>query len=454
MLRSLALAVVLALALPAAAPAASRLVDTGVRQPYPVGDPAPFAGPVLVPGGVAWATRDRTGPLVAADRPDGRRVVDRLPATAEELVLASGPDRLAVLGFRIACPDEDDPESACSRYRGEYPIDFVLRAGPPDGPLAPFGNGCATVAADAVRDAVVLDCSPSIVVERDGPARRLPFPSPQPRLAGDLLSHALTTAPAGTENGVVVEDRRSGGERLRVLTPVTAHDLAPDGLVAIAVPDRPVLLLASPSAPTPREVALPAPAVDVRLGGDRIAVRLAAGASGARFLVLDRDGRPVADHISASARRGWDFDGERLTWAQRPCARVAVAEWPVDEAPPGDLPGACGLPVVAAPRLRVGADRRLALPLRCPGTATGGCVANVSTFVAARNARGRVVRADALPLRLVLLDRGERRVLSRRLGRGELRRLRGLRRLRLDVRAGPVGVPGPVAGARVPLRVR
>ncbi|HEX2085328.1 MAG TPA: hypothetical protein VHF89_06560, partial [Solirubrobacteraceae bacterium] len=374
---TLGLACLLALLAPAAAHGQNRAVETGARGPHlgSAGYPGSVAGPFFAGRELVWAEVDPRRTLaVVAHGPGGRRVIDRRPYEGDEFYL-----------------DVDEGEVALAQYVRAEHYRSVLRAGPLTGPLTVVERTCAfspLVARGALGGgcpATLLHENAIEVHEAAGVRRYLTRSPAEAEMEGDLLG-VHQESRAGRSVDLVVLRRSTGEELLRVHGETGQFDLAPDGSVAYTWAYRTrQVRTASPPRPKPRVIDnLPFAPDEVRLRGDRIAVRAretasfnsAEGQFISKFAVLDRrSGRVLASHSVRRTDRDWDFDGERLTWVAKPCMRSYVVTWDVDRPPPAEPAAPC---VHARPRgpARVDADGVLSVPLFCPpgGGECGGVV--------------------------------------------------------------------------------
>ena len=449
MKRSL-LVVLLALWLAPAAFAQSALIRTGARSTttYAVSSTSftLAAGPRLAGDEVLWAEL-RGGTFAAvAQGPAGRRTLGEYPAQPSQVfALDAAEGRVALGSYFMTCFGDE----SCSKYQQERPAGEALRGGPVGGPLADERvPPCAPIGVVAAAGATAVSCwyDDAEVRSGDGTSRRVANRS-GPRsvqVAGGYVARSLVTREMSRETvtAVVVEDRISGREALRVDGPARGFDLAPDGTLAVALPDGRIVV----ASPGRREQSITAPfdVEDVRVANDRIAAR-----SGGRFAVLDRDGSVVAQH-GATSESDWDFDGRRVAWLARPCSLVTVSVWDVGAAPPPSAGDRCAPVVVDATRVTVSRARRFGLPLRCPLEAPAGCAGQVSFTVRGLASGGRATQFWLEPIRYDLdpgtVLRGTVDVSAR-----DLRRLRRLRRPALEVRAAS-GAPVTRVAVRLPPR--
>lgn len=455
---------VAALVLPAAASAQSRVVETGSRFPYPpLGHhlPAHLSGPVFSGDTIAWAERRRREGtrVVVALGPDGRRrIVDRRKDSRRLFRLSGGEGRLALLTWSMDCPPGADVDSDCVRYMGAEPSKMALNAGPVSGPLTPVTGTCGPLSVAVAARALGVRCGPLAgeVLEADGTRRTYETGGSTGdfRVAGDFAAFIRVEERAP----VLVVVRRATGEVV-VRVPGTAapsFDLAPDGTVAYRLGDRRIGW-SSPAEPGVHPIDLAHDAHELRLGGHRIAVRSrTADFVGGRFAVLERDGRTVAEHEvaieSPPEHEMWDFDGRRLTWAQRPCSRSYVVVWDV-ATPAPVLPGTGCTRAVPRGRIAHLNKRRLRIPLRCPGDAEAGCGGFVQPLV--NTVRGGATDVIYLrsPEREALFDRDAGTMWHQtfRLSRREAAKVRRSRRAWLTLIVSTTG--HPERRYRIPLRL-
>jgi hypothetical protein len=398
---------------PASAHGQNRAIETGARDPYLgfPGSSGSVAGPFFAGTELVWAEVDppRRTIAVVAGGPRGRRVIDRHPYEEREFDLDVAEGRVAL-----------------AEYTRETPPRSALRAGPVAGPLSLVEGTCGVRpfvarAAFGVHCPAVLFHEWAIEVHDAAGVRRYGTPQPDDaQIEGDLIAFHQP-APGFPGADLVVLRRATEEEVLRVKRETGLFDLAADGTVAYtwAYRSRQVRV-ASPRRPTPKVIGLPFAPDEVRLGGDRIAVRQRdaaspEGQSVSRFAVLERSsGRIVAGHRVRRADRGWDFDGERLAWAEKPCMRAYVMVWDVDRRPPAPPAAACehARPQGAARLYRSGA---LSLRFACPA-GKRECGGLVHAIVRVRNGAGpgRELWLQETPT--IVRDPGERWTETWRLG--------------------------------------
>ena len=395
-MRSVLLACLVTLLPAAPAFADSRVIPTEARDPaLPslVDRASPFAGPSFAGDEVVWAEVDDGNLAVVADGPAGRREVDRWaydPGRFFALDVAEG--RAALASYVRECPPTDDVDDTCGRYMGQQPARFSLRAGPLAGSLTAVSGLCGALRPLVSASATGADCGGDTVetLEGDGAPRRFrTISADRAAIAGDVVAFRQVEDGRAT---VVVQRRTSGEVLLRVPGVLgDALDVAADGTVAYSLEGARVGW-ASPAEPASHVLDVPVRPDDVKLAGTRIAVRergrfVLSGPT--RFAVLERDGRVVATH-DTTTDLGWDFDGGRLTWARRPCARYLVVAWDLAGPPPGDPGAACARAVPLTRRARMTRDGRIRLRLACPRGAAE-CAGSLQVTVRTRRRSGRIV---------------------------------------------------------------
>jgi hypothetical protein len=162
---------------------------------------------------------------------------------------------------------------------------------------------------------------------------------------------------------------------VRTLPDLESVSIGEDGTVVYSAASN--LYLLAPGG-RPKEIRLsPTPEyvygadVQVRVAGGRLAVRRGkfltlAGVDGTRAITVE-----ASDLIYA-----WSFDGARLAWWTRPCARGYVVAWDVAEAPPEGPRTDCALPAITKARMK---GSTLELTLRCPAEPADGCAGDAFT---------------------------------------------------------------------------
>ncbi|HEX8648637.1 MAG TPA: hypothetical protein VF715_17210 [Thermoleophilaceae bacterium] len=435
-MRSLALAVLALLALAAPASAGGTLL--------PAGDGNLRGGPLFAGERLAWATPDAV--------PDGYRIhtasIDgsghstrsieapvRRSGTTDWFAFDASAGRIAASLHLVHC----DP--ACGYRdsdRADFPYSEVLSASG-DGPFQPFGTPCtraefpyASVAVDG-DVAAYATCDGAVVRDftaGEGQANDFTYPNARVlRLAGPFLG--------SYDRDLVVREWRTGVERLRIPDFLGSFDLGPDGTVVVVDSSNRVKV-ATPAAPEPRVLAENAGG-GVRLAGDRVAYTLVGGGVAVRRL----DGSPVAESRTAELS---DFDGARITWLDRTCARTAIATWDLEGAVPA-LPRAqpCPFPSLRSSVLRASGPPAgrvtVRLKLACVAEPAVGCGGQAELFAADARRKTRGRRVD-LALAGYRLAPGERRTIELTLGRDRLCSVgrNGLRPV-LEL-AGPHGLAG------------
>lgn len=438
----LVVAGLLTLFAPAAASGQNRVVETGARDPYLgfSGGSGSVAGPFFAGSELVWAELSPTHRTIAvvADGPRGRRVLDRHAYREEEFDLDVAEGRVALAEYT----------------RGPESPSALLRAGPLAGPLSVVEGTCG-FSPFVARDAFGVHCPGvlfhewAIEVHDAAGVRRYPTPQPDDaEIEGDLLAfHQLS--PGGRGIDLVVLHRSTERELLRVKRETGLFDLAADGTVAYtwAHLSRQVRV-ASPRRPEPRVYDdLPFAPDQVRLGGDRVAVRYRETASFnsgessflSRFAVLERStGRIVATHRVRRTELDWDFDGERVAWAVKPCMRAYLVVWDVDERPPASPASPC---VHARPQgaARLDDEGVLSVRLACP-SGRAECGGFVRATVRLREADGRTHDVHQGPdSALVARDAGDRWTATWRLNPTTLAAVRRARQASVRVAVTRVG---------------
>ena len=406
-----------------------------------------FDGPRLAGDEIIWSQPLGRELVTFADGPAGRRELDRQDADAgpdtvspaRQAAMDADASRVALVSYAMGCPGDE----AC-KYGVPYAINHVLRTGPVAGPLATTEWPCGLGVVVAVGGGATACESPgeAVVIEGDGTVRRYEqaraFAPARPsvRLAGELV--AIRTEPAARP-GVRVLRRTTGEELLRVEERIQFFDLGPDGTIAYLLEDG-TPAWSRPGAPEVHPLPRQERIVDLVLAGDRVAVHATTEVTryteqqiDSRYTVVDLAGRTVGAHAANATTGSVDFDGRRLVYGRRACRYGAIHVWDVDAPAPDELgPAGCVLPEPAARRLRVSRNRLVRVTLRCaPPPEAAACMSGVALTFRWRDRRGRVRSQHHGPYRYVDLDRGERRTLTIRLRRHELRHLRGAR---LEVR--------------------
>ncbi|MDQ5808110.1 MAG: hypothetical protein M3320_05475, partial [Actinomycetota bacterium] len=369
---------------------------------------------------------------VIAEGPAGRRVLHASAEPRSNFQLHVNEGRAVLHAFSIECPYTDDPDDPCGRYRGEYPRRFLTHAGRVDRSLAPVASPCESPNVRIAATALAGGCYGWTVREEDGTERR--FPGHDAELAGDLI--AQHEAHGG---GIVMRRRATGEEVLKVPAPTeSAMALAADGTLAYDLGERRIGW-SSPSEPEVHAIDVPVRVDDVRLAGDRIAVRGDEGGVPTRFAVVDRGGAVLGTREADVTEAGWDFDGRRVAFVRRPCSRAQVVVWDVGDRSITDPASGCTpfAPTTASARLpRSG---RLRIRLACPAAAPIGCGGFIGIDMRYVTRGGARRRAHPIYSSLVDLDPGQ--ILTRGVffGQSDLRRAR---RAHLRLTVTTARVPG------------
>ena len=457
LLATVAVALVLAPAAPAAEPVAVAYRPDLAQTPVLAGDRVLWIdGIVALDVFGAPAAGGRAGKLISAGADWPR-----------PLSLAASPTRAA-----LAFQEDSAPDGA---GRQEYVYSRLL-AGPSAGPLA-FRGGSpddassgdrvhgADIAGDvlvAVRSAPgaasgVSDRPARITVQdlaADGPETDLVAPSnatlgARVSAAGAFVAYTVLGAQGAAT--LIVADRTTGAEvtRLPFAQAPDTFDVQADGTVAVAeslAATRQRVGWARPGDTALRPLVASTLRFGLVLAGDRVAYARATSAGAVEIVVQALDGPFVPASFPIATPTGYDFDGTRVAFASSECVYTAIADGvPAGGATPaGPCPRAKALARPVRPAVAL-TPRRRAVPVRlsCPMAGEAGC-------------RGRVVltytRRDGRPARLVkrgfTLARGTERKLRLRVSKPQLRALRGRggNRLGLAVRtadeAGRVALAG------------
>ncbi|HEX8206149.1 MAG TPA: hypothetical protein VF587_08830 [Solirubrobacteraceae bacterium] len=428
MRRTLLLVALALLAAAAPAGAENRIVAPFGGGPTPLVDGDPFLasldGPFLSGDEVVWLER-RPGVLaVVADGPGGRRDVDATTAegTPEplsfDLDVAEG--RVGLTTFHFTCGGSPD----CVRARAQYPADHAALAGPVAGPLTKLDTHCGLASADVAATAFLGRClqSGGVELHEEGqPPRTLGGDSFSPsQVAGEFVARPIKRDD-GAWVGVQVLRRPQLDEVYRVELGIDHYDLQPDGSLVYDVRGVAEVGWSSPSDPAVHRIAVPGVPFGVAGAGARLAVQL-----DRRLVVVDRLGTTLADIADpAYDSRDFDYDGTRLTWARRPCARYSFVVWDLAQPQPALAGTDCTMPGHGSGTLRVRAGRRVALTITCPQDAPAGCagVTALSAYLRRRPAGRRSLRGSAAES-FDLLP-GESATIGMRLRKKGLRRFRG-----------------------------
>jgi hypothetical protein len=172
---------------------------------------------------------------------------------------------------------------------------------------------------------------------------------------------------------IVVADRFTGQEQFRVRAP-GAHrmDLAEDGTLAFSDPAG--VGWASPSDPAVHRLTLPGERPVLAGGAVAVAepVEPSARTSASTVHVRTLTDEPLGS-VAGIPEDRWDFDGRRLTYADRPCWNTTVVVLdPLRETKPS-LGTRCGRPRLVERVARITRDRWLTATLVCPRGSTAGC---------------------------------------------------------------------------------
>lgn len=377
----------LLVAFAAPAQAETTLFGSGVR--YPV------AGPILAGDRVAWVTRADAELEVHTAALDGSarsvRAIEAPVASsgAAAFVRFAASDRRVAAGVYVrycALPCkyqyyEPTYRATLSAPLGEQPVRLEEECRPrvDESPSVDVWEDVVAYRDACAARTVVRDFSPGA-----GDPAVLELPAGQlVRIAGAYV--AVREGPPSGEAGdsaLVVRDRRTGAERLRIPEKVESFDLQPDGKVAFVRrrAGGSDLMWASPEQQQPRMVVQGEEGPVQRLVDDNAVV-------GARstLAVVRLDGYLVF----SGGRDAVDFDGTRLLGVINPCAVVGIATWELGEDPPTMPDGRCPLPGSRRSVLRADLDRgrygTTAALLACTDRPALGCRGRVS--LTARDAR-------------------------------------------------------------------
>ncbi len=392
-------------ALAAAAPAHA-------AEPVALAVPAPSSGVAVVIAGdeVLFAERPRVDVVrVRAVRPGSRATtrLERSPRDPEApLSLAASPARAAVV------------------LAGD------LFGGPLAGPFAPLST--AATGAAVTGDDLITTERPGRVVVRDLSGRSpgsVLVPGAEGELlgrvraAGAFVAYATRTEERDT---VIVVDRRTGAETLRIALPRTLDDfdVQADGKLAVAVPrtrDATAVGWAAAGRPGVRDVAVAARQTPVRIAGDRIAFVRPAGGEGTEAAMTDLEGFAGPASFPAAAIGSLDFDGDRLAFATASCVYVARAAGLTVRAAPPAGPCARAWADLTAPRSAAlsARNRTLRYAVACSMAPAGGCRGTLRlTFSRRGGGTATLLRAR------VAVPRGARETVAVRLGLQALEALR------------------------------
>ena len=372
------------------------------------------SGPVLAGDDVVWVAKDGLHSAVRSRAVSGGPVrtllvLPDLPsndnrAYAEYIVRYEG-DRLNVSQDVLTCTD------ACYHASGPALLSHGGWSGPAAGPLTPNADYCTQlVGSDFVLTGYVdvpTSAEPKCPYSRDqtitgtgasaGVTRTYQGPV---MVAGHYIA-TWTSAGAMQDytSTIRVNDWRTGA----VHVVVTSHfgslfasleALSRDGALIVTTEEQAARLryFVDPAHPTLAEpLDIPSAAYGFKPVGDRVAwagftttspgsddTEVGLTRIGGKALVVTRaPGPPLVN-----AGRGFDFDGNRLTWAETKCGVTSIVVWDaLTPAPP--LGWRCGRPTVTlTPRVFVRSTRvsgrALAVRLRCPSAATRPCSGHVT----------------------------------------------------------------------------
>ncbi|MEA2398822.1 MAG: hypothetical protein QOK25_2378 [Thermoleophilaceae bacterium] len=449
------LAAIVGLGAPGTSPAPA--AAAGTIAPIPAFTPTPFAmgGPVLAGNRIAWAAPSGAGGYdVTTQESDGSGVVTQHVSTPDVPPNSGGRLYLEASGQRVGLGLHVDrcEASECDTLTGVTRYQSRLSA-PLGQPLEQVGSGCTSTAecdrnrclseplVDVWEQVVAYSsCSARLVVHDfapgASPSEREFADANQGRIAGSKVAVQLpdqSSASGGAH--VAVRDWRTGAELYR-LGGYAPFDVQADGKVTFIrrVPEsvfpRFAIDWASPEEPLPHTVgtvALEAPA-ELRIADNRIAyMTIPNGGVAPTIEVRALDGTEVAVIPAPGGLSRLDFDGSRVTWAERPCRVVSILTWDLHGLAPS-VSHRCPPAKVATGHARVNGQRSLPLQLSCRSDPTLGCAGTVTVtaraagrhhprlavaehFYALDPARHEVLR---LPLgkRILCADRHER-VLAR-----------------------------------------
>jgi hypothetical protein len=222
------------------------------------------------------------------------------------------------------------------------------------------------------------------------------------------------TLDAGTE--IAVYDRTAGTISYKVADAAAGYDVDEDGRLAIVREDGTVAWY-SPSEPAAHDVALDG-VTRVAAGGGRIAYE-EPSAGGSRIGTIEMaPGATKVDEVLIPSTRAasWDFDGQRLAWAQRGCVYPLLRVETDLTTPGAPAPDVECRVHVRSTVLRPTRSGALRVSVDCPA----GCSGRLS-LAAPKLFRGR---------RSVAIEQAGRDTLTIRLKAKERRKLVRLKRVR------------------------
>lgn len=393
--RGIAAAVIGSLVLAAPAHAESGLVDLGVEHLS--------AGPVLAGDRVAWATFAAPGEvdlhLSRFDGSDRRTVRVAVRGTAaapaggsvsSDLVLAASERRWALRVVRTHCADE----SAC-KYQQNRTIHSAVLSGSL-GERPERVTGCDGVeecrpcdtdrgSLDVSADAIAYDepCRRGVATVRDFAPGAV---TPERSFSGAGAIRIAGRFAAIERSNLEVHDWTSGELRFALdERRYNDHfDVQEDGTLAytqLVGEFDGELAWASPEEPYAHRVGV--------RGGDPFMYGIAKG----RIAFSRQHERDVSSHLGVVGLGGdrralvrpsaefipATFDGERVAYAQRPCAVTGLVVWDLTGQPPALPRDGCPPMRLASSRARLDlANGRLSVRLRCPAQPRLGCYGHVS----------------------------------------------------------------------------
>jgi hypothetical protein len=402
--RTVLLALVLALLAAAPAGAAVTTIDAGL----PAGSfrGTGFSGPVLAGGKVLWAVRglDGAAALRVADTEGNREELLTRPADRSQggFATVSASDTRVVFqreGHR--CPDPGPCKNANVITNEVWggalggPL-ALLSACPPGGCTTTVGESSCPVDFYAVGGQWAATSDPcyerSLVLDPATPsARPRIFSGRSARTAGRFL----VTVEGGVPAHAVVRDLANGdAEVYRVELPGPGDSLAyvywfafvqADGKILVASSRTPGVYWASPSEPTVHRVPLSEPAAGaaaapVAFAGDRVYLQTTVTGPGnialeRRLVATDLAGDVVMNERAGPGIGEVAWDASRIAWAVQPCQAVQIVVKPFGEraADPFTDHSACPVPRVSRATLRLDRHGRVSVKLGCPASPPLGC---------------------------------------------------------------------------------
>jgi hypothetical protein len=299
---------------------------------------------------------------------------------AKEGLAASG-DRVAFADSVITCGD--DPSCATMNYAelesrvwsGALGQELGLQG------CSAFFNPAVDVSGPMI--AYVDECAGGAVVRDPAAPPGTPwrtFPASKDgdvRIAGPYVAVVRDDSTTPRSRVVTVYDWQTGAEAFKVHSTSALpprFDIQDDGTLVFESSDglnTEELSRATPQDPSPHAFAQVGTTVEIRIAQGRVAAR---ALSNGAIRVFDLAGTELAMSTTPDSVSTFDFDGQRVAYADQPCEVVGLVTWDLAGPPPA-------LPAGRCPRARlVGhtgtADlkrRSIKLAIRCPAVPALGC---------------------------------------------------------------------------------